>query len=90
MQEYWSGFPLPSPGDLPKPGIKPGSPAFQEDTLPSEPPGKVFQDRPKKEDERTGKPMEVKYLFSRMQLTGSEAGIGTHIRVMLRPLALLR
>ena len=26
-QEYWSGLPLPSPGDLPKPGIKPGSPA---------------------------------------------------------------
>ena len=27
-QEYWSGLPLPSPGDLPNPGIKPGSPAF--------------------------------------------------------------
>ena len=77
-------------GIFPSPGIKPGSPALQEDALPSEPPGKMFQDRPKKEDKRTGKPVEVKYLFSRMQLTGSEAGIGTHIRVMLRPLALLR
>ena len=28
-----------SPGDLPKPGIEPGSPALQEDSLPSEPPG---------------------------------------------------
>ena len=37
-QEYWSGLPLPSPGDLPNPGIKPGSPALQADTLPSEPP----------------------------------------------------
>ena len=28
-QEYWSGLPFPSPGDLPDPGIKPRSPAFQ-------------------------------------------------------------
>ena len=40
MQEYWSGLPLPSPGDLPDPGIEPGSPALQADALPSEPPGK--------------------------------------------------
>ena len=31
-QEYWNGVPLPSPGDLPKPGIEPGSPALQADT----------------------------------------------------------
>ena len=36
-QEYWSGLPFPSPGDLPDPGIKPGSPALQADTLPSKP-----------------------------------------------------
>ena len=39
-QEYWIGLPLPSPGDLPDPGIKPGSPTLQADTLPSEQPGK--------------------------------------------------
>ena len=39
-QEYWRGLPFPSPGDLPDPGIKPGSPALQTDALPSEPPGK--------------------------------------------------
>ena len=39
-QEYWSGLPFPSPGHLPNPGIKTGFPAFQEDFLPSEPPGK--------------------------------------------------
>ena len=39
-QEYWSGLPFPSPGDLPDPGIEPGSPAFQADALTSEPPGK--------------------------------------------------
>ena len=40
-QEYWSGLPFPSPGDLPDPGIKPRSPALQADALPSEPPGKL-------------------------------------------------
>ena len=39
-QEYWSGLPFPSPGDLPDPGIKPMSPALEADALPSEPPGK--------------------------------------------------
>ena len=37
-QEYWSGLPFPSPGDLSDPGIECGSPALQADTLPSEPP----------------------------------------------------
>ena len=37
-QECWSGLPFPSPGDLPDPGIEPGSPALQADALPSEPP----------------------------------------------------
>ena len=36
-QEYWSGLPFPSPGDLPNPGIEPGSPALQTDALPSKP-----------------------------------------------------
>ena len=36
-QEYWSGLPFTSPGDLPDPGIKPRSPAFQADPLTSEP-----------------------------------------------------
>ena len=38
-QEYWSGLPLPSPGDLPNSGIEPGSPALQADALPSKPRG---------------------------------------------------
>ena len=37
-QEYWSGLPFPSPGDLPKPGVDPRSPASQADSLLSEPP----------------------------------------------------
>ena len=44
-QEYWSGLPFPSPGDLPNLGIEPRSPALQADALPSEPPGK-----PQRED----------------------------------------
>ena len=39
-QEYLSGLPLPSLGDLPDPGMEPRSPALQADSLPSEPPGK--------------------------------------------------
>ena len=40
-QEYWSGLPFPSSGDLPDPQIEPGSPALQADSLPSESPGKL-------------------------------------------------
>ena len=35
-QEYWSGLPFLSPGDLPDPGIEPGSSALQSDSLPTE------------------------------------------------------
>ena len=46
-QEYWSRLPCPSPGELLDPGIEPGSPALQVDSLPSEPltnlrPGYLF------------------------------------------------
>ena len=44
-QGYWSGLPFPSPGDLPDPGIEPGSPTLQADSLPSEPPGKLLEGR---------------------------------------------
>ena len=40
-QEYWSGLPFPSPGNIPDPGIGPRPPALQADSLPSELPGKV-------------------------------------------------
>ena len=42
-KEYWSGLPFPSPGDLPNPGIKPGSPALPADSLPSGLPGKPYK-----------------------------------------------
>ena len=41
-QEYWSGLPFPSPGDLPGPGIESRSPALEADALTSEPPGKYI------------------------------------------------
>ena len=43
-QEYWSALPFPSPGDLPDPGIEPGSPALEAGTLASEPPGKPIKE----------------------------------------------
>ena len=39
--EYWSGYPFPSPGDLPNLGIEPRSSALQEDSLPAESQGKL-------------------------------------------------
>ena len=42
-QEYWSGLPFPSPGDLPHPGIEPGSSAPEADALVSESPGKPYE-----------------------------------------------
>ena len=62
-QEYWSGLPFPSPGDLPDPGIKPGSPALQTDGLPSEPPGKpsvLPQALPKRTETRAAKSWKPK------------------------------
>ena len=41
-QEYWSGLPFLSPGNLPDPGIKPESPALLADPLPTEPPEKTI------------------------------------------------
>ena len=48
-QEYWSGLPFPSPGDLPDPRIKPGSLALEADALTSEPPGKPTPLNPPRE-----------------------------------------
>ena len=42
-QEYWSGLPFPSPGDLPDPGMEPTSPALQVDALLLEPSGKPHE-----------------------------------------------
>ena len=42
-QEYWSGLPFPSPGDLPHPGIEPKSPALAGRFFTTEPPGKLIQ-----------------------------------------------
>ena len=39
-QENWSGLPFPPPADFPDPGMEPGSPTLQADSLPSEPQGK--------------------------------------------------
>ena len=45
-KEYWSRLPFPYPGDLPNPGIEPGSPASQADSLPTELQGSPIENRP--------------------------------------------
>ena len=47
-QEYWSGLPFPTPGDLPDSGIEPRSPTLEADALTSEPPGKQSSECPTK------------------------------------------
>ena len=42
-QEYWRGLPLPSPGDLPSPGLEPRSPELQADSIPTELLGKPWR-----------------------------------------------
>ena len=42
-QEHWSGFPFPSPGDLPDPELEPGSSTLQADSLLTEPPGEPYE-----------------------------------------------
>ena len=51
-QGYWSGLPFPFPGYLPDPGIEPGSPALQADSLPAELPGKPHYKRTSKYNTR--------------------------------------
>ena len=65
-QEYWSGLPFPSPGDLPNPGIEPWSPALQTDALPSEP----FQMHP----ESSSSISSLEALVSQMALTSISEG----------------
>ena len=48
-------MPFPSPGDLPNPGIGPGSPTLQADSLPSEPPGMPGEGRSQGPDEEASK-----------------------------------
>ena len=59
-QEYWSGVPCPSPGDLPNPGIEPRFPALQADALPSEPPGKSKRDINKAKQEEENVKQELR------------------------------
>ena len=53
-QEYWGGLPFPSPGDLPSPGIKPGSPVLQAGSLPTELRGRPSREQESNADAESG------------------------------------
>ena len=74
--EYWSGWPFPSPEDLPNPGIKPRSPTLQADSWPGEPQGK-----PKKTE--AGSLSLLQWMFLTQELN---QGL-THWRWILYPLS---
>ena len=61
-QEYWDWLPFPSPRDLPNPGIKPGSPALQTDSLLSKPPGSPTRKESVGLDKQWGKVFEEVWL----------------------------
>ena len=58
-QKYWGGLPFPSLGDLPNPGIEPGSPAWQADFLSSESPGKPIKHDGKSESTQIAQADEI-------------------------------
>ena len=67
-QEYQSGLPCPSPGELPNPGTKARSPTLQADSLPSEPPGKptsgvVWQESKEKQKRHPGVIQTYMYIY---------------------------
>ena len=72
-QEYWSGLPFPSPGDLPDPGIEPKSLALQADALPSELPGKSLRLGDEKSYRRVSitNPNEPSFVYSKMTFLSS-------------------
>ena len=70
-QEYWSGLPLPSPGDIPDPGIKPGSPALQADSLLSQPPGKL-QKRHWEEVQLLSRSLDITRHWSALDMADSQ------------------
>ena len=66
-QGYWSGLPFPSPGDLPNPGIEPGSPALQADSLPTKLQGKpVYSSLTNSFGEGNGTPLQYSCLENPM------------------------
>ena len=71
-QEYWSGLPFPSPGDLPGPGIEPRSPALQADALPSEPPGKSIESKKVTAFTKQADAVKVKNAKSPCELVNSD------------------
>ena len=62
-QEYWSGLPFPSPGDLPNPGIKLVSPALACGFFITKPPGKSTKNSPRTVTELLWKVMELIYVL---------------------------
>ena len=56
--KYWSGLSFSFPGDLPDPGIEPGSPALQADPLPFEPP-KIEEEEKKNTKKQTRDQIQV-------------------------------
>ena len=69
-QEYWSGLPFPSPGDLPDTWIELESPVLQADSFPSEPPGALLSLKEMEKRSPGGAPSINLSVNSRIQPAG--------------------
>ena len=77
-EEYQSGLPFPSPGDLPNAGIEPRSPTLQADALPSEPPGKPWFQRAASNSCLSGKGENAETKEEQSRNNGAASGQGPH------------
>ena len=71
-QEYWSGLPFPSSGDLPNPGTKPASPAFAGGLFTTEPAGKSYIYI------GVSNSLQPHGLYSPWKSPGQNTGVGSH------------
>ena len=74
-QEDWSGVPFPSSGDLPDPGIEPGAPTLQADSLLSEQPGKINGHSVLELHEQWYEFREIQSLFMEQFIKGKHRGL---------------
>ena len=84
-QEYWSEYPIPSPGDLPNLGIEPRSRALQVDSLPAEQPGKP---NPNSLDPDDSCPCLLMFLLKGHLLRGFPSSLGVQFQTFPLPMAL--
>ena len=84
-QEYWSGLPFPSPGDLSHPGLEPRSSTLQADALTSAPPGKPLNTRTQVQTSKISREERKPGGKKKREEAGEEGQKGWPYRCLLPP-----